>query len=234
MDAGWLLGKMGAPASQTMNAKLKLFVLVMSVIALVTPSKATIHTIHQDVDLAAPGIWLDPPNQPFHQQLFKQFSDALPTRISEGDTVDLTYQFVNGRLSMSNSPASNSRFELAFPSLALLDSPGGGFVIRDIRITFLDAVVTGGAQWYFTQAGEINGTVSLGPSLSNFMPPGATLSFSGISTHYTVDFIEMGGTGLYQPWLIFTADRLVVIPEPSAAALVMLMVLGGQVVRRSR
>lgn len=186
-------------------------------------------TIRQDVDLTATPIWVGPPNQ-----FFRQFSSVTPIRISEGDSVDLTYRFLNGRLSMSNSSVSPSSYELAYPWLALLDSPGGGFVISDIQITFLDAVVTGGAQSYFTQDREANGSINLGPSLSNFLPPGASLSFSGITTHYTVDYIEIGGTGLYQPWLIFAADRLVVIPEPSVTALVMVMLLCGRVMHRLR
>jgi hypothetical protein len=194
--------------------------------------RAALVTIQQDVNLATTTITLGPPNQ-----INQYFSGSTPRTISNGDSVSLTYNFLNGRLTMADLVSIPNTAENAFMWLGLQSGTSGTFNISSIQITFLDAVATGGAQSQFVLASQSSGSAHLGPALQAFLLSGSSLNFSGIQATYTVDSIP-GGTDTYVPWLILTADQLAVtpVPEPSTyiAGALLLLPFGAQAVRRLR
>lgn len=211
--------------------KVKSALLAVATLALLTQAaQAASVSIQQEVDLAVTPISSGPP-----QQIFEFFDSANPVTISSGDSVKVTYSFLNGRLTMGDLVALPNTYEFAYPWLSLLGSSGGRFGISNIRITFLDAVAAGGVESEFTFASQQSGNVQLGPALVSFLPSGSSLNFSGIEASYTVDFIP-GGIGTYKPFLVLNADQLAVtpIPEPPTHIAAALLLFGMQVYGRLR
>lgn len=197
-------------------------------------AEATLVSVQQEVDLAIAVGSGGAPNV-----LYQQFNHSPLIKVEMGDTVNLTFNFVNGRLRMKNSSVIPSELDYVLPLLVFPGLGGSAFGISDIQISFLDAVASGGAETYFSisSQSQLNSTTSLGPALVDFLPSGAALTFSGIQTSYTVDFLY-GTQDYYTPFLQITADELTVasIPEPTAPVFgtLVLLVLGGRSLGRRR
>jgi len=183
-------------------------------LSILTVKAATIN-IYQDFDLAT-----HPVNEGAPNTLYQNFTQVTPTMIVSGDTVNLTFNFLNGRVLMENSFAPFSEMDYVDPLMNLLGFGGSVVSISNIEISFLNAEATGGVQTHFSLGSQSprDETWGLGPALAEFLPSGSSLSFSGIQTSYYVDFIN-GGSHLYNPLLLMAADNIEVIPIPEPSLL---------------
>src|SRR5688572_10515337 len=89
--------------------------------ATLTAPAATIN-IQQDVDLATAAINEGPPDV-----LWKDFDTVTPISIRTGDTVTLTFNFLNGRVLMENPSATPSELDYVAPLMVLIGLGGSAF-----------------------------------------------------------------------------------------------------------
>jgi hypothetical protein len=181
----------------------------------IQPGLAALVTIQENVDLTASPFQAGPP-----QGLQYYGYDAAPVTIANGDSVSVTYNFTGGfRLRMDDLPSGGDSFETADAWLFLFEGTPGWFEISNIKVSFLDAVATGGAPTEVLLSLHSQGDWHLGPELWYFMPAGSSLAFSGIKATYDVVSVP-GGVNLYKPWLNIWAEQLTIMPVPEPSTIV--------------
>ncbi|MGC3957376.1 MAG: hypothetical protein QM813_05275 [Verrucomicrobiota bacterium] len=206
--------------------------IVFALLMLLIPAvDAATLNIQQDVDLetAYNGV-----------TIYQMFNNVPLTAVEAGDVVNLTFNFVNGRPIVTNPSVIPNELDYVIPGLVIAGLDQCTFGISNIRVNFLDAVATGGAQTEFSlgSQSQLNAQSGLVPALVDFLPSESSLTFSGIQTSYHVDFLNSSSyISFFAPFLLVVADQVEVtpIPEPSFYTLAATSLLvGGKLIRRSR
>lgn len=128
-----------------------------------------------------------------------QFS-APTVQISNGDTVDIAYNFLPGQTLTfaNNDPSAGNNLVMAWPWLQN-DGTDGNFEIQNIDVNLLDPAVTGTVDTNFTQADEMSGVAHLGPFDTFLALPDSSVTFSGVTATYDVVSVP-GGSNPYSEW----------------------------------
>ncbi|MFO1512878.1 MAG: hypothetical protein U1F83_08220 [Verrucomicrobiota bacterium] len=213
----------------------KLGILLSSIALLSTAVDAATVNIHQDLDLSGVTI-----NNGIPNSLFQDFNFVPLTPIEAGDTVNLTFNFLNGRLTVANSSTMSDELNYVIPGLSMPFWSYCTFGIGNIQVSFLDAISVGGAQtdFFLGSQTQLNSQQGMSPALVDFLPNESSLSFSGIQTSYHVDFLNSSSyISLFGPFLLVVADQVEItpIPEPSVYAFAAAsLLMGGTCIHRLR
>lgn len=167
-----------------------------SALALALPAKSAVVNVNEVIDLdvwAANGFY---------------YIGSTDYTISDGDTVNITYSFANGKaIVVTNSSLGTNWVTPAWPWLYATNT-SGNFGISNTTANLNGAIFTGGSgTTTYTSVSETSGAVHLGPYASFSVDGLTTLEFSGLSATFTVDYIPQG-TGIYNSWLTNWATAL--------------------------
>lgn len=150
-----------------------------------------------------------------------------PDTVRNGDSVSLTFSFVNGKKMKISDLGPDDTFEQISPWLLRLGSEYDLFEIVNAQIDLLDATVIGEGQKQKSIAQQIDGVVHLGPTGYGWLGPDSSVTFSGIRARFDVVNIPLG-EGSYTPWLNIYAEGFQILssPVPDAGASGLLLLTG--------
>ena len=157
-------------------------------------------------------------------ELNKFESLGAPVAISVGDTVDLTVNFLPGqRLTMSSSGGLSF-----FTGWLYHDgNPPNSSAFSIANIDYSLTGLMGTLAQPFSPDLQSSGVAHLGAGyFGSYIDAGESVSFTGYHVSYDVTALQEGTSSYTDAWVLFTADRVSVVPEPGTYALMALGLVG--------